>query len=411
MKHYVMLSQITGSGGVQCYVAAKSKYLETQGWHVVVISGNTPKTKGRCIISSLNRFLPNGNPYQGLHPCFIPKFMVKRALKRYLNVIGPVNKDDEVVVESWNSPTALWGELIASRLHGRHMFWTANEHFRKYGEDIDQCYEEKIDFYMFKMDRGEILTRMETANRLFVGYRVYKEGEVMDSFITEDPIQDVDSPAIDAIIKADWNICYIGRSNKPYVHNIFKDVGVFASKFPEKTVQFIIVGKVEHNRDVLSEISNVGNLKVIELGDLYPLPRSLYSKVDVVIAGSGSARHSMDEGALVITADSWYCNSHGILGYDTNDSVQKEDRADALDMTFEEALVRALVEKKWQSQESKWIKSPGIAECSKRQFEVIAHAAPELKYYDEKLLLEGNTDWRRTFSFIYHKFSFIALNK
>lgn len=399
MRHYIMLSYITGSGGVQCYVAAKAKYLEEQGWHVVVISGNNPKSKARCLISSLDKYLPNGNPYQSLHACNLPKFMIRKSLKRYLEAIGPVAKGDEIIIESWNSQTALWGELLASRLNGRHIFWTANEAFRDNSTKNYQCYEEKIDFYMFKMDRGEIFTDVSSANALFIGYRTYKSGDFLESFITEDPVQDIDCSRVNAIVKSDWNICYIGRANKPYVPYIFEDVGKFAKRHPEKNIQFLVVGEVFANKEVLQGIKEVQNLRVVELGDLYPIPRSLYNKVDVIIAGSGSARHSMDEGALVISADSQLNNSHGILGYDTNESIYKEDGA--LDMAFDEALERALVEKTWTKQENKWIKMPGIKECTERQFEIINRAAPQLEYYDERKLLSGKIDFYRILLFVY----------
>lgn len=387
MKHYIMLSYITSSGGVQCYTAAKARYLEADGWHVVVISDNDPKANERCLISALDKYLPNGNPYQKLHACHVPMRMVKKALERYLEVIGHIEKDDEVIVESYDDKTALWGELLASRIHGRHMFWTANEHYRfPY-----QCYKEKIDFFMFKMDRGEILASINGANKLFKGYRTYEEGDFLESFITEDPVLDIDNPVVNSIVKTDWNICYIGRSNKHYVPNIFEGVGRFAVNHPDKIIQFLVVGEVIDNKDALESIKNIDNLKVIELGDLYPLPRSLYSKIDVVIAGSGSARHSMDEGVLVITADVFMMNSHGLLGYDTNESIEKEEGS--MDLTFDEALERALVEKIWMQQENKWIKNPGIKDCTERQFEIIKNASPELNYYDEKKLLEGKIDY------------------
>lgn len=401
MKHYIMLSYITGSGGVQCYAAAKAKYLEEHGWHVVVISGNNPQSKERCRIGFLDKYLTNGNPYQNIHICSMPKYMVKKGLERYLEAIGPIEKGEEAIVESWNSPTALWGELLASRLNARHIFWAANEVFRKYGEPNYQCYEEKIDFYMFKMDRGEVFTSLNGANRLFVDYRTYKEGDFLESFITEAPISDIDSPIVNAIAKSDWNICYIGRSNKPYVPYIFEDVGKFTRRHSDKNIQFLVVGEVNANKEPLQRIKNIPNLMVVELGDLYPIPRSLYGKVDVIIAGSGSARHSMDEGALVISADSQLNNSHGILGYDTNESIQKEEGA--LDMTFDEALERALVEKTWMKQDNKWIRKPGIKECIDRQFEIINRASPNLKYYDETKLLSGQIDFLRILSFAYHE--------
>ena len=98
----------------------------------------------------------------------------------------------------------------------------------------------------------------------------------------------------------------------------------------------------------------------------------------------------MDEGVLVITADVFMGNSHGLLGYDTNESVQKEEGA--LDMTFDEALERALVDKIWLKKENKWVRTPGIEECTERQFEIIKNTVPTLEYFDERKLLAGKVD-------------------
>lgn len=395
MKHYIMLSFITGSGGVQCYVASKARYLEEQGWHVVVISDNNPKESDKCLINSLNKYLPNGNPYQDFQACYIPHCLVKKALKRYQGVIGHIGEGEEVIIESWNSQTALWGELLAKRLSARHFFWTANENYRQVGHS----YVAKMDFYMFKMDRGEILTNLSIANKLFDGFRVYKEDDFLETIIAEDPIQDIESPVIDTLVKADWNICYIGRANKTYVPNIFNGVGEFANNHKDKIIQFVIVGEVKTNKEVLQELKSVDNLIVKELGDLYPLPRNLYTKIDVVIAGSGSARHSADEGALVIIADSILNNSHGLLGYDTNESIYKEEGT--MDYSFNEALERALVEKAWMNQEYKWVKMPGIKECTERQLKIINRANPNLEYYDEKELLKGKVDYALLLRLLY----------
>lgn len=386
MKHYVFLSIITGSGGVQCYVASKAKYLESIGWHVVVISGNYPNDKTRCKIEYLNKFLSNGTPETWLLPYRLPHRFVEKVVTHLVSLVGTINNGDETIVESWDVSSSLWGELLASRIKGRHIFWAANETYR--GKDVP--YDEKIGFYMYKMDRGEIFSSISAANRLFAGYKEYKQGDFKESIITEDPVQDVECDELSSISSCDWTICYIGRSNKPYVPNIYLGINEFAKKHPNKSIQFVIVGDVGEQRKVLTKI-DANNLKIIELGDLYPLPRSLFSLVDVVIAGSGSARHSADEGALVITADVETQRSHGLLGYDTNESIYGiENKANgSLDISFCEALERALVRQIWRNQPNKWVKSPGIDICTNDQFAIIKEANDKLEYYDEKLLLSG----------------------
>ena len=167
---------IHGSGGVQCYVAAKSKWLEEHGWHVVVISNCNPKTKRSCILQSLNKYIKYGNRYTLLHPSNLPKFVVDYQLSKMLKSIGFIKAGEDVVIESWDSQTAQWSELIASRLNGRHLFWTAAERYRM----ENQQYESKIDFFKFKMNRGEILTSVVVANRLFEGYQQYIQREIIN---------------------------------------------------------------------------------------------------------------------------------------------------------------------------------------------------------------------------------------
>lgn len=390
MKHYVFISYIIGSGGVQCYIASKAKYLESVGWHVIVISGNNPKSNEKCSIDYLNKFLPYGNPLIDINPCQLPRFLVYRTLRKCLASIGPISDQDEIVVESWNCQTAIWAELIASRIHGRHFFWTANEYYR----GGNTLYEEKIGFFEFKMDRGEIFTSLQVANRLFKDYRQYKTGDFIEVSITEDPVQDVEEPSVESLKKKDWNVCYIGRSMKAYVPNIYKGIELFAKKHPEKEIQFIIVGEVGETQRKLLPF-HVPNLTIMELGDLYPLPRKLFSKTDVIIAGSGSARHSADEGALVITADAETKYSHGLLGYDTNESVYCDIEADStISISFDEALEKALVKQTWRDTPNRWVGSATIKESVAVQTRIIENAEKKMEYYDERRLLEGRLDFK-----------------
>lgn len=400
MKHYIFLSMIMGAGGIQCYLASKAKYLESIGWHVVVLSDNNPASKDRCLIDFLNKYLANGNPYLGLHANTLPECIIKKTIDSLISIIGVVTEGDEVIVESCDDVTAVWGELLASRIKARHFFWAANEHYRGQGKH----YKDFVDFFIFKMDRGEVFASIQSANRLFEGFREYKEGDFEEYPFTEDPIQDVSCPRIDALTKKDYSICYIGRSRKPYFPSIVSGITTFSENHPDKDIQFVIVGEVaEERRSLLNH--HLHNLSIVELGDLFPLPRGLYSKVDVVIAGSGSARHSMDEGALVITADPEKCLSHGLLGYDTNESIYEnnESSEENLSLSFSDALERALVKQTWRTQHNMWKKSLSVEECTVAQLMIVDKANKELVYYSQDRLIGGNVDWSSIFSLLIGK--------
>ena len=174
---------------------------------------------------------------------------------------------------------------------------------------------------------------------------------------------------------------------------ILQDVGKFASAHPDKSIQLIIVSSMESHLDLINRIKyDNTNLYINEIGLLHPIPKDLYTKLDVVIAGSGSARHSCDEGALTIIADPETNKSNGLLGYDTLNSIYKDD--DSVESDFCEALERVLVRKENAGLKNRWPKSKGIEYCVQQNFELFSHSPKERQYYDENKLLEGSVNYQ-----------------
>ena len=296
---------------------------------------------------------------------------------------------EEVIIETHDSVTALWGELLAEKFSARHYNFLLNEHFRGKGK----YYEANMDFFLFKFQRKEILGNLTTFNRLFQGYRTVETSDYPGELRTDEaPIQDIPSPIVDGIIKKDWNICYIGRGAKPYVENILTQVGDFASLYPDKNIQLLIVGDMECQRNTINGVKrNHKNLTIVELGFLHPLPLKLYDKVDVVIAGSGSARHSAEIGAITIVADSETKQSDGILGYETLNSIYKS--SDSVCTTFTDALKRVLVDKVYLNMENKFPKPKGVEWYVKRNFDFFAQSERKKEYFNYEKLTGGKTRW------------------
>lgn len=391
MKQYIFLTEnIKGAGGVQCYVAAKAKYLHDKGWKVIIISSTTRNVK-HCLIKSLDEYL-NGDIFEICLPPFkYPKWYQLWIIKKIRKVLGTSIDCEEVIIESHNAATSQWGEILASRIGARHFFYLMNEHYRGKGK----YYEAMIDFYKFKFQRREILGSQSAKARLLKGYVEVNDlnaGE--DLLIDEAPIQDVESIHVNALQKLDWNICYLGRGNKPYVENIIKGIGRFAEMNSEKKIQFVVVGDFDMHKELVKNILlNNTNLVLTELGFLFPLPRKIYDKIDVFIAGSGSARHSAEEGALVIIPDTETKLSNGLYGYETYDSVYKG--SESVVSTFEEALKRVLVDKVYENLPNCIPAKMGVDKCTEQNFELYAKAKQEREYYPEKIIMAGKTDWKR----------------
>ncbi len=406
MKKYIFITYSTKRiGGVQCYVAAKANYLEKNGWMVHVFCPGLHSSKYPCPISSLNKYLNDGLiTLLGMPPYKLPTFIVDIIINKMKKSIGPTSEDDDIIIETHDDCYSQWGELLASCLGARHYFYTMHEFYR----GKDQYYKNKIDFYFFKFKRREILGALSTFNRLFEGYMEVTQDEIVgEMWIDESPIQDVYCEKIEKIVRSDYNVCYIGRGTKSYVSSILADVGTFASNHKDKTVQLLTVSDLESHRDLIKTLRKDNpNLIIHELGLLHPIPKSLYSKIDVVIAGAGSARHSCEEGALTIVADTETCKSNGLLGYETLDSVFCDENSVVTD--FCEALERALIKKIYKGRVCKYPAKKSFAESTKHNFSLYEKSERKKEYYNPDLLMKGKVDMlliiRRYISDYYPKF-------
>ena len=393
-KLYIFITtSLKVAGGNQCYTAAKARFLEENGWKTLVFFQGDRVRENKCLIDYFNKFLDCDITGLSNPPFKYPGWLRNKILSRMLALIGDYASYTQIIIESHEDAYAQWAELLASRIHAKHFFYLMNERFR----GPDMYYEQKIDFYRFKYDRREIIGGKRVISRLFDGYDYVVYDDLPDYVeIDEAPIQNVASEKVDAIVRCDWNICYIGRGVKPYVPNIIRDAGRLAGAYPERTVQLLFVSMVDVHRGLIDEmLGQYKNLKIVELGFLHPIPQSLFDKVDVVIAGSGSARHSAESGALVLVADPETNKSDGLLGYETMSTVYQEQ--DAVVSDFFDALVRVLVDQVHLTMPNRYPPGKGVRETVLKQFELYDKSSREIQYYDETALVAGKRDWRVSF--------------
>lgn len=389
-----MTTSTKNAGGIQCYLAAKAKHLEENGWNVSVFCCASRSESIHCPIAFLEKYLEKGNiTAMGVPPFLLPKFLVKRTLNRMVKSLGSIDPSEDCIIESHMDVDSQWGELLASRIGARHYNCLMPENYR-----TGKTYEAKIEFYKFKFKRKELLGSISTFSRLFDGYLNVSESDFPAAvLIDESPIQDVYNEVVDKLERKDWNICYIGRGNKPYVANIIADTAKFAKQFPNKKIQLIFVtdNLITHKELVEQSLQISPNLSINNIGMLHPIPKMLYEKVDVVIAGSGSARHSCEEGAIVIVADPESNQSLGILGYETMNSLYRSN--DSVLSDFCDALKRVLVHKDYLNMQNKWPEKMGVAKCTEHNFWLFSQSERKIEYYDENKLLKGRVDLVRIF--------------
>ena len=378
MKKYVFLTcNIHIIGGIQTYLAGKAKFLESAGWTVdMFFSGRS--NSGGCAFKSLERYTAGWFPEISIPPGNWPAFIrnsVLRDMQRQLGVI-----DGEIIIESEDSAHALWGELLAKTVSGKHISFINGEHL--FGKRM--FYAEYLDFFDFKHRRREFAGGSNSMSVLFAGYKpVLPEENYVFIPASEGPVQDVENEKVTAISKIGWNICYIGRIEKGYVPNILKGVHDFAQAHFEETVQMIFVGDVKKRlAQIQNMFSDISNINLVFLGDCVPIPRALYSKVDVVIGGSDCAIRSAQEGALTIIADAGNFMANGVLGIDTYDAHSHEVGG-VVQMDFKTALEKVLVKKEYANKQIGELPRSKPCEFYYREhFNLIENSEKKPEYYD-----------------------------
>ncbi len=120
-KLFIMLANgIVGMGGGQMYVRNKTLYMQDKGYDPIVYSGHT----GKIIIDELKQFESK------IMPIFLSTPLVygKQTVENTIAIIeADCREYDDVIIESGIAPIALWGELIAERIKGKHMVHLLDE--------------------------------------------------------------------------------------------------------------------------------------------------------------------------------------------------------------------------------------------------------------------------------------------
>ena len=395
-KIYIFVAHtIATIGGMEMYTAGRAKYLESCGWKVYVLSPEAANSK--TAIPSLSKYLKIGGDCTFL---LTPPYKFKRyEQEQMLNfMIQNLNLPDiancKIIVESCSGARACWAELLAAILQAQHFFIASEEGYREKW----QVYDEILPFMYFKLMRNEMVGSDETIRRLFNGYKNVTGAlvEIPNVIREQDAIQDVDYPTINQIEKLDWNICHIGRITKNFVIHFIIGVAELALRYPDKKINLMFVGEVDPLKNVLMKtFENIDNVQLTALGMLVPIPRILFSKVDVVCAIAQSARFAANEGVLTIVGSTDNLEkTRGVLGYDTN-----EQTFGSGNFSYCEALENVLVKRLYDDQKYSLPKLKPAEEYYARFSTIFENANPNKEYYVEELMSERIRNWAAVFPF------------
>lgn len=385
MKKYVMLvNGIVGMGGGQMYTKNKLSYMRDIGWEVLAFSGHT----GEIVIPELRE-------YEGLiehilisSPLIYPNDTVESVLEHIAERIGSF---DEAVIESGSGHMALWGELLAKRLNCKHMV-----HLLEERPDLI-IPSEYLDFYRFKLKRRELSGIMNKSMKIL--FRNSAEINEDNSFYLPSVCSNVVSDTQDsnAINIPDEGITMgcIGRLEKKYVQAATDAFATVAKKHPDVQFNIVYIGASdshEHEERIRSVLDSIPNVTLLMPGYVFPIPRSVFQRVDVFVSSSGSASVSYRNGCPTISIDGRDNMAIGVMGYTTTRSLYREDeeKQDPADLLEAIIFKGYLVGKKYECGESR-----DSLDVLKLHLDFLNASSKEKRYFDVAAMKPAGKDKKK----------------
>ena len=304
MKAYVIITlNLCAMHGANMYIYNKTEYLKQNGYRVYVYSAE----QGEILIGGLKE-------YKGLQsPClrFYPGIFSCDKVQRIISDIC-INIDaahcEEIIVESTNIYSALWGEILAQKLKCKHLVFILQERF-----DFS---EPEKEFLRFKLKRKELAG----INEFSVGKMLEDENIPFDKSMqvsaycnnTIDECKDEISKRLkpDAYL----TIGSIGRLEKPYVLPLAEQLSFYCKSHSGSLFNIVFVGgtrnikQIDRITHIFKECSNVN---LVLTGAQFPIPRSFVDNCDLFISAAGSAYATYCCGCPTITLNP---STGGLIG-------------------------------------------------------------------------------------------------
>jgi hypothetical protein len=384
-KIYVILTGIIYDiGGGQIYVNNKRDYLERDKWEVYIFSYRYGKS---ILISDLKNYEKNINRALKYPPDLLsPKdrtLLIESIIKK-LGLNNEIKMQDEIIVESNTIPIAMWGELIAKKLNCKHIIYLLYEQFPKSSVSV-------LQFLDYKHKRKELAGIIpDSLNRLFKGFKTLSDEE---NFHLKACVGDVVREGItdnrtDNIKLLDFNIGCISRIEKPFIMTMIHDLIMFASKYPQKKILLLIIGDAPYEkikRAIKNKVKPISNINLIITGAMFPIPKKIFSQMDIFFACSGAARVCAHHGGLTASIDINTHKSIGFLGYDTDKTIYDSSKSPPQQKSIFSVLEDVLIRKKTpQGKEGlKLTKLLDYRSEYEKHMEFIALSSKERKYYQQ----------------------------
>lgn len=291
---YVMMFGIANIvAGGPIYNANKIRYLEERGWKVVVF----PVDTGDIYIKPLEKY--NKKEYAFIR--YTPYLFGHRRIEKFLDEMESViPRSGEIIVETGTDYTALWGELLAKRLGAKHVVFFLDE-------KNERVNEYSAPFYEFKYKRKELasITEKSLLHVFSPYFKITNPNEYVINAWCTNSVGYTESDFVSRFPKADYMIGSIGRLEKSFVPSIIEGVCEFADEYNDKTIGLSLFGGSDKEviENIKKVVSSHSNIRLFISGYIWPIPASVFDRIDIFISGAGAAFVSADMGVTTVSMD------------------------------------------------------------------------------------------------------------
>lgn len=307
MKTYVfIIRRICNITGAQQYVYNKLRYLESNGWRVLIFSS----LHGKILIHEFERFKNNIIPSLYLSPVCFRNSEVEYTINRIIKEVGNID-GAECIVESDSFQRAIWAEMVASRLKGRHLaFFMQQKH----------SYDDKMkDFLMFKYKRHELAVINNALINQMLGNVEQREDTKISAYCNNviDDCEDHYSNLLDE--SADYTLGSLGRLDKGCVPGIVDGLCSYVNSYPSKKFNIVMIGDAlikGREKTIRKKLNLCNNVHLVMTGNVYPVPSSFLKNIDVMVSTAGAAVATYLAGVPTITVHPKSGEPIGVIGLD-----------------------------------------------------------------------------------------------
>ena len=374
-KTYVIFTgTIAGMGGAQLYVSNKASYLESRGWQMRIFSDRDAP----ILIPALQAHRDGIFPELHCWPQLLRRRDVERTLETLLGYIG--SDPGEILVESNTPHMSAWAELTSQKRNAKHFLFLLDEQY-----PMDPGFRP---YFQEKFRRKELaVINRRALGLLFPGQEIPDPQRYLLSAAGHNAVADVRDPRLEAIpFEAhDDTVCCLGRLNKNYIPAAVEAMEQYAARHPERTLGCLFIGGEPEDapRDtagwIRQRLEKYPNVRLYLPGFVYPIPESLFSKLDLGIASAGSARILAHAGVPTVSMDAFDGQPIGILGYTTGQTLCRDGEARH---TLAELMEQILLKGALKAMPCAPVSMPGCAEAYEKHEAFLAAMPEDNRFFD-----------------------------